>query len=438
MTIKDLFVTPIFLLVIILLAYWVRPYVTSLATKKYFFPALLAKLIGAIVLGMVYQFYYASGDTFIYFEHGSRWIWEALINEPLKGIQLLLDSGGNRKAETFHYNQHIWYYKDTRSFLIVKIASVIDLVTFHTYTSTALFFALFSFSGLWAFFVALVKKYRNNLNGIAVAILFIPSVVFWGSGILKDTVTIGALGWVSYSLINLIDINKRRLIFWIILVFFSALIFKVKSYIIICYLPMVSLWLYLQFIHKIKNTAYKILVAPLLVVIFGGVGFYVFSTVANQTETFAFENIAERARITAYDIRYGWGARTGGDGGYDLGELDGSWDSMIRLAPQAVVVSLFRPYPWEIKNPLMLLASIESTLMLVFSFWYLIVKKRLTKVFQDPFLVFCMSFAVIFAFAVGVSTYNFGTLMRYKIPMMPFFALLLVLTGDKSSRSVQF
>jgi hypothetical protein len=32
----------------------------------------------------------------------------------------------------------------------------------------------------------------------------------------------------------------------------------------------------------------------------------------------------------------------------------------------------------------------------------------------------------MFAFAVGVSTFNFGTLTRYKIPLMPFYALALV------------
>ncbi|MFT6828639.1 MAG: hypothetical protein ACI9GZ_003758, partial [Bacteroidia bacterium] len=63
----------------------------------------------------------------------------------------------------------------------------------------------------------------------------------------------------------------------------------------------------------------------------------------------------------------------------------------------------------------------------------LIYKKRLLVVFDDPFLVFCLIFSILFAFAVGVSTANFGTLMRYKIPMMPFF-LILLLKGGSISR----
>ena len=41
---------------------------------------------------------------------------------------------------------------------------------------------------------------------------------------------------------------------------------------------------------------------------------------------------------------------------------------------------------------------------------------------KDPNLVFCLVFSIIFAFAVGISSYNFGALSRYKIPCLPFYA----------------
>jgi hypothetical protein len=48
----------------------------------------------------------------------------------------------------------------------------------------------------------------------------------------------------------------------------------------------------------------------------------------------------------------------------------------------------------------------------------------------NPTVAFCLGFSLIFAFAVGVSTYNFGTLVRYKIPMLPFFIIALILVDD--------
>jgi hypothetical protein len=107
-----------------------------------------------------------------------------------------------------------------------------------------------------------------------------------------------------------------------------------------------------------------------------------------------------------------------------LGELDGTVGSVLRLAPAAVIVSLFRPFLWEVNNPLMLFSSLESLLNLLLTI-YLIIKLRLKffRYLQIPEVFFCLTFALIFAFGVGVSSYNFGTLARYKIPLYPFYLI---------------
>jgi hypothetical protein len=40
---------------------------------------------------------------------------------------------------------------------------------------------------------------------------------------------------------------------------------------------------------------------------------------------------------------------------------------------------------------------------------------------DEPMLIFTFVFSMIFAFAVGLSSYNFGALVRYKIPCMSYF-----------------
>jgi len=429
MGIKDLIITPIFLILFMMMAYVIRPYVTNSSTRKYFLPAFFLKLFGAIALGLIYQFYYGGGDTFNYFEHGSAWIYKAFWEKPELAIKLLFSEGGLRDVESFQYSQHIWYYRDPNSYFIVRITAFFDLFTFHTYSATALFFALFSFSGLWAFFYAVQKKYPEATQWLAISILFVPTVIFWGSGILKDTITLGALAWLTYAFINIIELKRRSIKYWIIVLFSVWLIYSIKIYILICFFPMVFVWLYWKNIQSVKNPLLKIFIAPALFLIFGFIAFASLQVINLQEQKYSLDAIAERAAITAYDIRYGWGARSGGDGGYDLGVLDGSWQSMVRLLPAAINVSLFRPYLWEVKNPLMLISALESFSLLILSIWFLIYKKQLVNVFKDPFLVFCFFFALLFAFGVGVSTYNFGTLMRYKIPMMPFFLLTLTVAA---------
>ena len=206
MSSQDLLITPIYILLFTFIAFIIRPFVTSISNRKYFLPALWLKFFGAISLGIIYSFYYSGGDTFNFWNHGSKWIWEALLSQPSKGISLLFDEGGLHNTNTFEYSSKIWFYSQPSSYMIVRIAAFFDIFTYHTYSSTSLFFSVFSFSGSWAFLHALSKLYQPN-KWLALSILFVPSVIFWGSGILKDTITLGALGWLTHSLIHLIELR---------------------------------------------------------------------------------------------------------------------------------------------------------------------------------------------------------------------------------------
>ena len=45
---------------------------------------------------------------------------------------------------------------------------------------------------------------------------------------------------------------------------------------------------------------------------------------------------------------------------------------------------------------------------------------------KTPFLVFCLVFVITFGLAVGLASTNLGTLSRYRAPLLPFFAVLLL------------
>src|SRR6188768_3843918 len=95
MELRDFIVTPIVIMIILTIAYVVRPFLTDEVNRVYFFPGLILKIFGALALGFIYQFYYNGGDTFNYHTHGSRHIWEAFTDSPVKGFKLLLNDGTN-------------------------------------------------------------------------------------------------------------------------------------------------------------------------------------------------------------------------------------------------------------------------------------------------------------------------------------------------------
>ncbi len=87
MTLIDFFLTPVYLILIYSIAYWVRSKITTPETKRYFIPALTVKLVGALAIGMIYQFYYKGGDTFNYYKQASI-IWKAFSEHTNLGIKL--------------------------------------------------------------------------------------------------------------------------------------------------------------------------------------------------------------------------------------------------------------------------------------------------------------------------------------------------------------
>ncbi|MBX2917514.1 MAG: hypothetical protein KF856_19780 [Cyclobacteriaceae bacterium] len=430
MELRDLIVTPLLLIVVYGVAYFVRPRVTDINTSRYFFPALTLKIFGAIALGFIYQFYYSGGDTFNFHTHGSRQIWLAFSESLTAGLKLLM--GGADQVGIYKYTSRIVFYGDPQSYFVVKIAGLLDLITFSSYSATGVLFSLWSFAGAWALYLTFYKRYRHLHLYLAICSLFIPSVVFWGSGILKDTLVLGALGLATYS-VDLIfvqqKVNGSRIALLLLSVY---IIFSVKLFILQAFLPAVVLWIGYKKIMSSPSVMVRVLVFPFL--LGGGVllSYWMVNKVGENDARYAVENIARTAQVTAYDIGFYTGRDAGS--GYSLGELDGTLASMITKMPQAVNVSLFRPYLWEVKNPLMLLSALEGTLLLVLVLYILFsVRLKLFSLLNNPDVIFTLVFALIIAFAVGITSYNFGTLTRYRIPMLPYFTISLVLIYFRNS-----
>ncbi|MCU0418241.1 MAG: hypothetical protein MUC38_01170 [Cyclobacteriaceae bacterium] len=438
MELRDLIVTPLLLIVLLVAAFIVRPFVTDAVNRKYFYPALAVKILGALALGFLYQFYYSGGDTFNYHTFGSRIIWEAFTDDFSKGLRLLFHAPGS-DPDLYSYHSRILFYHDPQSFFVVRVAAFFDLLTFSTYSATAVLFALFSFVGSWALFLTFYKEFPLLHRWIATATLFIPSVFFWGSGILKDTMTLGALGLLTFAIHRLLikkKVNTRLLLVFGLSVY---LIYHIKQYILLCYLPAALFWVYSKYFFAIRSRMLKAILVPVFAIVCLASIYVGLAQVSEGGSKYSLQNLARTARITAYDIRYYSGRDAGS--GYSLGELDGSFASMLKLAPSGVNVSLFRPYLWEVRNPLMLLSALESLFFLLFTL-FLFFRGPLSffRAFSNPHVVFCFAFSITFAFGVGVSTFNFGTLTRYKIPLLPFYLVGLVLiyylSNKERNRSV--
>jgi hypothetical protein len=427
MTSQDIFLAPIYLILLYLFSYFIKPSITDKKTSPYFFYALSLKFIGSIFFGIIYNFYYSGGDTLNYFR-SSKILTKALIEDPLVGIQILFLEAGDPVGATFKYTATMWGFASDANFFIVKLAGVLGVFSFSNYTVISLFFAALSFSGLWALYITLLKMLPKFHREFAIAIFFIPSLFFWGSGIMKDTICIGALGWLFYGFYHL-SIEKKKLIFSLLIIIISGYVLKqVKTYIILCFLPAALFWIFLENSNRIKNITLRFLAKPVFIVLALPIAYYGARKVSEDSDKYTIEKLAVTAAVTSNYLervtptRRHLKNRTGSE--YSVGKLDGSFKSMVTAAPKAVVVSLFRPYLFEVKNPVMLLSALESTCVLFFTLFVLLkvgLFRTIKTILKSPLLSFCFIFSIMFALGVGMTAGNFGTLVRYKIPLIPFY-----------------
>jgi len=89
----DFLIAPITFSILIIIAYAIRAAFADQETKHYFFPALLLKMMGAIGVGLIYQFYYGGGDTFSYYTHGAAHIVDAFYDNFSAGFQAINSTG---------------------------------------------------------------------------------------------------------------------------------------------------------------------------------------------------------------------------------------------------------------------------------------------------------------------------------------------------------
>jgi hypothetical protein len=440
LTIWDLILTPVFLLVLYFFAKRHRDknYPASHPLHTYYLPGLLVKFFGAVFIALIYQYYYGGGDTFNYFSH-AKIINSALDDSFTSWVKLLFRVSPDRDPTLYKYTSQMPLYRDAAGYPVAVIAALLGLISGTSYVPTALLFAFFSYTGIWAMYKTFANLYPKAVRPLAIAFLFIPSVFVWGSSIFKDTICMFGLGWMTYTTFRIFvhrDFSFKNLL---LLAFSFYLIAVIKIYILVGFLPAAMLWLLLSYSHKIRSGVLRFItnISVVAVVI---AGFVFFSQkFSEELGRYSLEKISKTAESTRSYISY-VSEREGGSA-YNLGEFDPSIGGMISKFPEAVVVTLFRPFPWEAGKVIIMLSSLEALIFLFFTLKVLYqngLKGTYKLITTDPNIMFCLIFSLIFAFSVGISSYNFGTLSRYKIPCLPFYGAFLTLLLYKKQEKKTF
>lgn len=385
----------------------------------------------------LFVLYLSPGDTTsLYFPEGVN-IQKMIIKDPSQ-IGVLFRKGEDFDQSKLTTIANAGYFTAESNFMVVRFVTIFSFFAFGQYLAINLFFAMVAFSGIWRLYRFFYEQYSHLGKQLAIAILFLPTFLFWSSGILKDSLCIGAMGWITYSLYAIFFARRRIIRNTLIVLFFGWLLAMLKVYILVAYLPFLILYLILSNLRLVRNK----LARALLVLIFLTASFAgFFRATENITEAlgkFAGEGITES--IKSYQERYA-AQENFSESNFSLGvEFDGSVMSLVKIAPAAVVATLYRPFIWESKKLSTLMSSLESLAMMLFTLYVLLkagIFGSLKAFIKSPMIMYCLMFSLVFAIFVGSTTLNFGSLVRYKIPCLPFYliALFLILDYHRNKKS---
>jgi hypothetical protein len=86
----------------------------------------------------------------------------------------------------------------------------------------------------------------------------------------------------------------------------------------------------------------------------------------------------------------------------------------------------------------MLLSGLENAFILLITLLMLFrtgIFTLMRRLFAEPLLFFAFTYSIFFAVAVGMTTPNFGALVRFKIAYLPFLIASLFILLKKRARA---
>ncbi len=471
-------------------------------SKKIIAASFILKIIFGLALWWIYTYHYpdrSKADIYKYYDD-SKPLYDLLFKDPISFLQILF--GINNGPDNFHYiyeQMYNWYspfathiYNSNQA--IIRINAVLRIFAFGCFNVHTVFFCFFSFIGQVAIYKTFYPYLSDKKWALFAAVFLMPTVLFWGSGVLKEAIILFGLGIFVYSIHAIIIYKKINLKLLLLLVFAVITIAIMKLYILISLFPGVV------FICIAKCFDYKFLILKYISILAlmvsmgygigkisdnfnaaamlsfrqkdfyntmrGGIYFQRFVNNSTQYDNIyfpaaklsKFKNVEreDTIKINFTDTAYVWDVMTYNfidtilvspsenikyrlvmkdtisGSGIHIPPLDPTYLSIIKNAPIAFVNTLARPHPFEIDSLFSFMAAIENILIEIFIiFCFFFIQKPTNE--KRTIALFCFSFVLMLFILTGLVTPVIGAIVRYKMPALPFLviALLLIVDGNK-------
>lgn len=402
---------------------------------RLFLIGFLCKFV-AVIASAYFNLYIIKADSIKYYASALS-VSTAIKNLPFKDyIKIFYTDFSDLpfRVKCFFSNSEFFNLVYDNHKTLVHISALIALFTFNSYIAISFFLSMWAYLGIWLIYKTFVNRYPESQRLLYFFVVLFPSLIFWTTGVMKEPVCIGAVGIIFYYLFNKPETSRKKIFVNIFAILSVFLLFKIKAYIIYAVVISVLLYFLITFFEK-NNFIVKVSVVILFSISLFIIGYYYSSFIQQKITSTLTDEITDKiSTVTNAQLEHGGSS-------YDLGELNLSGIGIFKYCLSAINVTLFRPYLWEYRNPLVLISAMESLLMLIGLIWILISKKWSSAfrfLLKSPLLLFSIFFILFLATMVGGIAFNYGTLARYKTPLVPFFSAVLIIIASNKKITRRF
>ena len=385
----------------------------------------LLKIAVGTLLWWVYTYHYtdrSTADIFKYFDDGNV-LFSALPAHPGDYLRMISGIGNDTPYFDGHYYAHMnnWYrqwdtgyYNDAHT--MIRYSALVHLFSFghyHVHTVFACFVSLVGLTALYRAFSTVV----TGMGPLLFAGVFLwPSILFWGSAPIKEALLLLGLGLFLLGAVDLI--RGRRAGYTVLLVVCGVFLQLIlKSYVLACLLP--ALLAYAWCVRTDRRrpvlkfiAVHGIAVVILLVLPLFHAGWDVPAMIVQKQ----------------HDM-LGVVALTDPGSYVPMAPLADGHFALLHDVPQALYLTFLSPFrTWDL-GAMGLIGALENGLLLALVPLAIRWAGPVSGL-NVPVLLLCLSFCFALALLVGWTTPVVGALLRYRLPILPFWAVAALCVID--------
>ncbi len=285
------------------------------------------------------------------------------------------------------------YWSDIGVLLHTKFMTLANILSFgHLYTNI-IFYNLIYFTGMYCLYRVFYQIQPHKKLLLLAGIFFIPSVLFWCSGIHKDGWVIASIGVILFSTQQLL--NRYRLRYLLTLLFSFLILFVIRYFVFLVFVPFYVFWLFSVRFHP----------KPLFILGLMLTGFFLLWGLSIWVPSFDLWGMVVAKQQEYFKLK--------GYSDMQTPVLTNHWRSFLQNLPVSLDHVFLQPHIHPGMALKYVIASLDALLICLISLFALVFFQRPAQE-QAMFVYSFLAFSLFMYLFIGFTIPNCGALVRYK------------------------